>query len=221
VRVILIRSVSKGKGMNEFLLCFIPLFVAMDPPGILPIFFRLTAGCTSAQRKKLVMLAIPSATLIGLTFFIAGRPILDFLHIKVFDLQIAGGILLFLYALMDLVIPGKPAVSPSSPAAQEDAPGIVPLATPIIVGPAVMTLGLVMVDKYGLAMTSTALIANILILLAIMLASDLILRIVPMQAMNAASKVIDLLLAAIGVMLVREGIVALLAHLHAQPAIAG
>ncbi len=193
----------------------------MDAPGILPVFFRLTAGCTSQQRKKLVMLAIPSATLIGLTFFVAGRPILTFLHIQVFDLQIAGGILLFLYALMDLVIPGKPAVNAPAPNADgqvpmEQAPGIVPLATPIIVGPAVMTLGLVMVDKYGLAMTSTALIANILILLAIMMASDLILRFIPMQAMNAASKVIDLLLAAIGVMLVREGIVALLTHLHSQ-----
>lgn len=208
--------------MNEFLLCFIPLFVAMDPPGILPVFFRLTAGCNSQQRRKLVLLAIPSATAIGLIFFVAGRPILDFLHIKVFDLQIAGGILLFLYALMDLVIPGKPAVNPANGAvAAEQAPGIVPLATPIIVGPAVMTLGLVMVDKYGLAMTSGALIANILILFAIMLASDLILRFIPMQAMNAASKVIDLLLAAIGVMLVREGIVALLAHLHSQAATAG
>lgn len=209
--------------MKEFLLCFIPLFVAMDPPGILPVFFRLTAGCTSAQRKRLVMLAIPSATAIGLIFFVAGRPILDFLHIKVFDLQIAGGILLFLYALMDLVVPGKPAVNAPAGAAPstDNAPGIVPLATPIIVGPAVMTLGLVMVDKYGLAMTSSALIANILILFAIMMASDLILRFFPMQAMNAASKVIDLLLAAIGVMLVREGIVALLAHLHSQAAVTG
>jgi multiple antibiotic resistance protein len=208
--------------VDLFLLCFIPLFVAMDPPGILPVFFRLTAGCNAQQRKRLVLQAIPAAALIGLVFFSLGRPILSFLHIQVFDLQIAGGVLLFLYALMDLVVPGKPAVAGtagngSSSAGTEQSVGIVPLATPIIVGPAVMTLGLVMVDKHGLMLASAALTANILILLAILLSADLILRVVPLTAMNAASKVVDLLLAAIGVMLVREGIVGIMQHVKDAP----
>jgi len=191
--------------MNNFLLCFVKLFVAVDPPGLVPVFLSVTAGFDLVRRRKLVLQAVPAALVIGLVFFAVGRPLLSALGLGVPDLQIAGGILLFIYAVVDLFFfAGKPSVD------EEHAMGIVPLATPLIVGPAVLTMGLVLTDEYSFPMTALALTANLVLLLAILLLADKLLRLVPMDAMRAISKVVDLLLAAIGVMIIRLGVTAML-----------
>lgn len=188
--------------LESFLLCFIPLFVAIDPVGLLPIFAGVTLGRTPAQRRSLVVKAIPVAFAIGVVFFASGFRILRFMNIELSDLQIAGGILLFIFAMLDIVLPGKPAVQES------ESVGIVPLATPLIVGPAVLTLGLVLVQQHGLLLALTALIANLLILASVLFCADFVMRVVPAPAMKAMSKVVMLLLAALGVSLVRAGVFA-------------
>lgn len=189
---------------QAFLLCFIPLLVAVDPFGILPVFASITADLDARRRRAIALRAVPTALVIGVVFFVLGRPLLDFLRIGVPDLQIAGGALLFVYALLDILATGKPAVH------EEHSMGVVPLATPLIVGPAVLTLGLVLVDKHGHLPALAALVVNLLLLLVLMLGLDTILRVVPMNTMRAANKVVDVLLAAIGVSFVREGISAVL-----------
>lgn len=187
--------------MEAFLLCFIPLFVAIDPLGMVPVFVSVTAGMDASERRRLVMQAIPTALAIGLGFFLLGSPLLHFLGIGLSDMQIAGGVLLFVYAVMDMFIPGKPSVR------EDESVGIVPLATPLIVGPAVLTLGLVLVQQHGMFLAGMALIANLLLLGVALLFASRVLVFVPMNAMRATSKVVDLLLAAIGVALVRQGVV--------------
>ena len=189
--------------LDAFLLCFIPLFVAIDPVGLLPIFASVTLGKSPAERRSLVLKAVPVALIIGVSFYLLGPHLLRFMNIRLSDLQIAGGILLFLFAMLDLVLPGKPSIQESA-----DPVGIVPLATPLICGPAVLTLGLVLVQQHGLPLALAALTANLLILMAVLLCTDVVLRFVPMPAMKAMSKVVMLLLAAIGVSLVRAGVVA-------------
>jgi multiple antibiotic resistance protein len=188
---------------ESFLLCFIPLLVAIDPVGLLPIFTGVTIGRTPPQRRALVLRAIPVALAIGVVFFSFGFRVLRFMNIELSDLQIAGGILLFIFAMLDLVLPGKPAIQES------ESVGIVPLATPLIVGPAVLTLGLVLVQQHGLPLALAALVANLVILSIVLLSADFVLRIVPVPAMKAISKVLMLLLAAIGVSLVRTGVLAI------------
>ena len=175
------------------------MFVAMDALGILPMFITVTMDMDASRRRRVVLQALPTALMIGLIFFSAGRPLLDFLKIRVSDLQIAGGVLLFVYALTDMMLPGKPMVR------EEQSLGIVPLATPLIVGPAVLSLGLVLVDKFGLVMTLSAFIANLILLAILLLSVEKILRWIPINAMRAMGKVVDLLLAAIGVGFIREG----------------
>lgn len=189
---------------QSFVLCFVPLFVAMDPLGLVPVFVSITAGNDAAARRKLVMQAIPAAGVIGLLFFALGSPLLKMLRVEVADMQIAGGALLFVYAMMDLFIAGKPAVQ------ENESVGIVPLATPLIVGPAVLTLGLVLVQQHGLAMASSALVLNLLLLGLSLLGASRMMAYVGLQSMRAASKVVDLLLAAIGVAFVRQGVEAFL-----------
>lgn len=190
--------------LQSFLLCFVPLFVAMDPLGLVPVFVSITAGYDAAGRRKLVMQAIPTAGVIGLLFFALGSPLLKMLRVEVADMQIAGGALLFVYAMMDLFVAGKPSVQ------ENETVGIVPLATPLIVGPAVLTLGLVLVDQHGFAVASSALVLNLLLLGLSLLGASRVMVYVGLQSMRAASKVIDLLLAAIGVAFVRQGVEAFL-----------
>lgn len=189
-----------GSFLADFLLCFIPLFVAIDPLGMLPVFCSVTTGYDRARRRKLVLQAVPTALFIGAGFFVLGGPVLDFLNIALADLQIAGGAILFVFSLLDLIITGKPSVE------EEDAVGIVPLATPLIVGPAVLTLGLVLVGKYGHVAPLAALLVNLAILAVVLLATDHIMRFIPLNTMKAISKVVMLLLAAIGVAFIREGL---------------
>lgn len=190
--------------MEAFLLCFIPFFVAMDPPGLIPVFLNITHGFNAAQRRRITLQAVPTALLIAVIFILVGRPLLSFLKIDIPDLQIAGGIILFVYALLDLMVAGKPMVR------EEQSLGIVPLATPLIVGPAVLTLGLVLRDQYGWVHTFFALLVNLALVLLALLFSERLLKWVPMNALSAISKVVDLLLAAIGVGFVRAGLLAII-----------
>lgn len=190
--------------MDDFLLsltlCLIPMFVAVDPVGLVPVFVSVTGSMTATQRRRVVLQAVPTALAIGVAFIILGRSVLQFLGVGLADLQIAGGALLFIYAMMDLIVPGKPMVR------EEYSVGIVPLATPLIVGPAVLTLGLVLVDQYGHLATIAALVINLALLMGLLLLCEQVIRLVPLNALRAISKVVDLLLAAIGVALVRQGL---------------
>jgi multiple antibiotic resistance protein len=192
--------------LHAFALCFIPLFVAVDPLGALPLFVTVTAHLDARKRRRVALQALPTALAIGVVFFLVGGPLLHFLKIHPSDLEIAGGALLFAYAMLDLVMAGRPAFN------EESSLGIVPLATPIIVGPAVLTMGLVLVDSYGKALAITALVANLVLLGALLLSVQTILRFIPINSMKAMSKVADLLLAAIGVGFIRQGIIAIIAH---------
>lgn len=192
--------------MQSFLLCFIPLFVAIDPLGLVPVYLTVTSRLEPARRRRVVLEAVPAAAVIGVVFFLAGPYVLTFLNITLNDIRIAGGAILFMYALYDLAIVGKPTVIEDDNAS----PGLVPLATPLIVGPAVLTVGLVLVGEFGFVTPVLALLANLVILAVVLVAGERLLVIIPLNAMRALSKVIDLLLAAIGVSLVRLGVQSLI-----------
>lgn len=190
--------------MRAFLLCFVPLFAAIDPPGLAPVFLSVTASKDRPARRRLVVQAITAAFFIGVAFFLGGLTLLNFLGVTVADMRVAGGGLLFIFAMMDLFMTGKPSVH------EDESLGIVPLATPLIVGPAVLSLSLVLVQQHGTFNAVGALVANLAILAAVLWYSDEVLRVVPLNAMRAISKVIDLLLATIGVMMIREGVMTML-----------
>lgn len=115
--------------MSNFFSHFIPLLVAIDPIGIVPVFLALTAGMDKIQRRKISIQAVATATLIATAFLFLGRWIFQFLNITADDFRIGGGIILLVLAVYDLIIYGKPAVS------QTRMVGLVPLAMPLIAGP--------------------------------------------------------------------------------------
>ncbi len=126
---------------------FIPLFVAFDALGILPIFVSLTSEMTQLERKKVVRQSILTGFLASIGFLAAGKSVFDLLGITVSDFKVAGGSLLFIIAVVDLIFPERTRTFP------KETLGVVPIGIPLIVGPGVLTLLLISAQTYGYVST--------------------------------------------------------------------
>jgi len=187
--------------MNSFWLCFVPLFVAVDVIGLLPLFISLTSGMNKKQIRKIILQSTITALAVALIFIAVGTGIFKLLNISVADFMIAGGSLLFVISIRDILAADKqPAqVDPESV-------GAVPIGVPLITGPAVLTTSLLLINEHSALTTSLAIAANILIVGVMFMVAPLINRVLGKTGSKAVSKIISLLLAAIGVMVVRKGI---------------
>lgn len=190
--------------MRDFVMVFVPLFVAVDAIGILPIFMGLTEGMASADRRRMVKQSFVTALLVAVGFIFLGKSIFRLLGITISDFMVAGGILLFLIATLDLTTGTKFA-------RRVETLGAVPLGIPLIVGPAVLTTSLMLVDVHGLSATLLAVLLNLLAAVGILLSADFWYRILGQTGSQAVSKVASLILAAIAVMMIRRGLLMVLA----------
>jgi len=193
---------------RELALTFVPLFVAMDPIGNLPIFFTLTQEGTATHRKKTANLASLTAFGVGLLFVAVGKAIFSLLGIEVTDFLMAGGIILLILAIRYLIT-GK-GVEIGDVSASETI-GVVPLGTPLVVGPAVLAALLLLMGQHHIAIVLSSFILNLVIQWALFRQATRIVAFLGRTGVSAISKVIMLLLAAIAVKMIREGILAILA----------
>jgi len=186
--------------LNSFLISVIPIMVALDAPGTLPIYVAMTEGLMEHERQRIVRQSILTAFLITIAFTFLGRAVFAALTITVEDFMIAGGIVLLIIAILDIVRAGekKYSISPTF--------GVVPFGTPLIAGPATLTTTLILVGSYGYLPVILSLIANILFAWLIFAQADRIIKIIGINGSRAFAKVAALLLAAIAVKLIRSGI---------------
>ena len=188
--------------LRHFLEFFIPLFFTMDAFGLLPIFLGVTERLTPEQRRKTIFEAVSAGLIICLGFMFLGEELFRFLGITENHFKIAGGIILLVLAVVDLLTPGKPAVH------ENQVTGIVPLAMPLIAGPATLATILVLAKRPGgYAMTALSIAANLFILLVVLFFSSGIARAVGINALRAFSKLMMVLLAAIAVSFILTGLV--------------
>jgi multiple antibiotic resistance protein len=193
--------------LKAFLLCFVPLFVAVDAIGILPLFLTLTRDTPGKTVHRIIGQSVCTAAAVALLFALAGPALLRLLGITVADFMIAGGILLFVVSMRDITTTDK-----SERRLDTDGLGAVPLGVPLITGPAVLTTSILLVDQQGFVPTSAALVVNILIVGTLFWFGEALNRVLGKAGAGTLSKISSLLLAAIGVMLVRKGIAVFLAH---------
>jgi len=187
--------------LKTFWICFVPLFVAVDAIGTLPIYMSITSGVDSRSRKKVVFSSVITALIVALLFLFVGDVILRMLGITVEDFMIAGGIILFLIAVSDIL-----SLTKTKKQVSAEAIGSVPIGVPLIVGPAVLTTTMLLVRQYGFILTGVALTLNIFIAGLIFLLAGLIMRLLGASGTRIVSKIASLFLAAIGVMMVRRGL---------------
>lgn len=187
---------------SMFIKAFISLFIAIDALGALPFLVGLTKNLTKEERKSLVYRATFSALAIGLTFIFGGRAIFTFMGITESDFRVAGGLLLIVFSIRDLLD------SSSHQGAQTPTRvGIVPIAIPLMMGPAALATLMVGAEQYGLVITLLSLVINLLIVLVLFSQASAILKVLGNDISDAINKIFSLLIAAIGVMLVRSGLI--------------
>ena len=193
--------------LQEFGLTFVPLFVAMDAVGVLPILVPLTQDMKPAQRNRTVRLAVITALGLGLGFVAIGKGIFLFLGIEVSDFLIAGGLILFLLAAKDLIT-GKMLEAQASVGA--DMLGVVPIGTPLVVGPAVLTTLLILIDQYSIIIVIIAFIINLAIGWLLFAQASRVMAFLGQGGVRATSKIISLFLAAIAIKMIRQGVLQVL-----------
>jgi multiple antibiotic resistance protein len=186
--------------LKQFLLSFIPIMVALDAPGTLPLYVGMTEGMQKPERKRIVRQSIITAFLVAVGFILVGQAIFNALGILVEDFMIAGGIVLLIIAIADVVRAGERKL--------ERGPefGVVPLGTPLIAGPGTLTTALVLVGTSGYLPVILSLVVNLLIAWIIFAQADRIIRFIGLSGSRAFAKVASLILAAFAVKMIRSGI---------------
>ncbi len=184
----------------KIFLPFIPLFVAFNVLGILPIFFSLTSEMLPSERKRVTRQSILTAFLVSIGFLGAGKSVFALLGISVSDFQTAGGILLFIIAIVDLIFPEKTRAFP------KETMGVVPIGIPLIAGPAVLTLLLIAIHTYGYVPTLLCLILNLLVVWIVFGQSRWIMGMIKEGGAKGIGKVSSLLLTAFAMMMIRLGL---------------
>lgn len=187
---------------ENFLVAFIPIFVAIDPIGLVAIFLGLGGRVEVERRRYEGVLGLVTGLAISVGFIFLGRLIFKALGITVADFQIAGGLILLGLAVRELLDFGSRAGYAG------DDFGVVPLGMPLIAGPALLTALLILVDTVGVYFTITALIVNLLLVWIGFWNADRFMRWIGRRGMGGVSKLISLLLAAIAVSLIRRGLIA-------------
>jgi multiple antibiotic resistance protein len=193
--------------IQELALTFVPLFFAMDAVGNLPIFLALTQEIGAKRRRQTVNLATLTALGVGLVFVAIGKAIFLLLGIEVADFLMAGGIILLILAIRYLIT-GK--VVETQDLSTSETIGVVPLGTPLVVGPAVLTTLLSLTGQYRIYIVLSSFILNLVIQWVLFRQADRIVDFLGRTGANAISKIIMLLLAAIAVKMIREGILTIL-----------
>ena len=189
--------------LKPYIVTFIPIFLAVDIIGTVPLFLGLTETLTDKQKHKVLTDSVIIATILAVVFIFLGKLILRGLGITIDDFKIAGGVLLFILSVY-LLMPGKSRGFVSE-SLYEDI-GIFPLATPLITGPAVLVTTMMLLDAFGLFVTLTSLILNMILAWLTLRYSDILIKVIGNSGVKALSKVSYIFLAAIGVMILRQGI---------------
>ena len=185
--------------LEKCLLAFIPLFVAIDPIGLIALFMGLAPNATREVRQHQGFLGIVTGFGVSIGFIFLGKFIFKAVGISVADFQVAGGLILLGLAGRELIGGEERARSGSEEF------GVVPLGMPLIAGPALLTALLILIDTVGVVFTIGSLIVNLVLVQIGFRYARRVEALMGRQGLNGVSKLIALLLAAIAVSLIRRG----------------
>ena len=188
---------------KDIFLALIPLFVAIDIFGVLPIYLDFVKDTDIEEEKQIRRNSLITAFSVGVGFLLLGKSLFDVMGISIYDFEMAGGILLLIISINNL-LSEKTKLYASADKADL---GVVPIGVPLIVGPGVLTTLLIITGIYGYLVVTAAFIINLLIVYIVLKKTKLILKYLGKTGSNAAGKLAALLLAAYAVMMMRVGIV--------------
>jgi multiple antibiotic resistance protein len=196
--------------MNEILSIFIFYFAVIDPIGSVPVFIAVTKGYTELEKRATALKAVFVSFLVLIFFIVAGEIILDAIGIPLPAFQIAGGIILFMFAITMIFGDSKPESEIKSITNTTET-AIFPMAMPSIASPGAM-LAVVLLTKnseYSILeqLQSSLIMASVLaIVLVLLLLSTKVYKIIGSAGASVISRVMGLILTAVAADNVIQGI---------------
>lgn len=184
-----------------FIKSLIALFIITDSPGNLPFFLSLTEGEALEEKRKTFAVAILTGFILLLAFLFGGLLILDLFNVTLDDFKIAGGILL-LWIAVEIMLRGRINIEH-----KEDI-GVVPMGCPLLVGPGAITTSLVLLKLYGYGVVLSAILACFALIWIVLYYADNIYKILGRNGSLILTKIASILIAAIAVQFIRQGIMA-------------
>lgn len=194
---------------------FIVFFLVIEPISMVPMFGALTRGGEPGYRRRMAYKSVAISALIFIVFALGGDLVLQALGVSVNAFKIAGGALLFLLSV-DMVFARQSGLRSTTVREQDEARyrediSVFPMAFPLIAGPgALATLLLFVVETRGQPLALLALLGVIMVVLALTLALLLLttrlMKIMGVTGANVVSRLLGVVLAALAVQYVLDGL---------------
>ena len=191
---------------------FVTLWVVIDPIGTIPVFIAVTAAMTAPERRKTALLAAAVSAGVLLFFLIFGQLLIDGLGISLLSFQVAGGIVLFLFALTMIFGESKPesdkhAADADAELEEKTSPAVFPLAVPSLASPGAMLAIVLLTDNNTVAIPDQAVTAVVMLVVLVfaylcMLAAGPIIRVIGNSGAAIVSRVMGMILASVAADLV-------------------
>lgn len=204
-----LSSLLQPDALERFVLVFLPIFVAVDIVGVLPTYYSLTQSLAAEEKPRIARQSVFTAFFVTVSFILLGKVTFSVLGVRVEDFMVAGGILLLVFAVSDLLRDGTRSAAPKG----AQTLGVVPLGTPIIAGPATLTTSLMLTGTYGFGLVFLSLALNLLLAWVVVRYADRVIGVLGVNGATAIAKVFYLLLAAIAVSMIRRGLTGFLASI--------
>lgn len=187
--------------MIDYIATFIVFFAVIDPVGTVPVFIAATRGYDTQATRKIALISTAVAVLVLLFFVVAGELILSAMSIPLSAFQIAGGIVLFLFALSMIFGESKPEEE-TRLAEKHHETAIFPIAVPSIAGPGAMLTAVLMTEKANVGLwqqvqIAGVMVAVVLITMILMLMASGIHKVIGSAGASVVSRVMGLILAAV------------------------
>jgi multiple antibiotic resistance protein len=185
---------------QDFVMTFVPLFIVIDSFGTLPFVVTMGQTMTRRERRNMVHIAVITAAVVGLIFLFFGQFILSVLDISVGSFAIAGGVILLVLSIQYMTS-GHMVVS-----VKEELVAVVPIGTPLTAGPATITTLILLALQYPIYIVLVSFAVNMLVAWVLFLLGQQIARFLGEGGLKATSRVFSLLLAAIAVSMILNGL---------------
>ena len=186
--------------LQYFILTFVPLFIVIDALGVVPFIISVSEGMSKQERRKMIHVATITALIVGLVFLFFGQLILRVMGISVGSFAIAGGLILLVLSI-NYMTTGR-----MVEAIKEEMVAVVPIGTPLTVGPATIATLLLLATQFPLYMVLVSFALNMLIAWVLFMMGGQITRFLGRGGLKAISRVFSLLLAAIAVSMIIHGL---------------
>lgn len=193
---------------------FTSFFVTIDPVGVVPIFLSLTAHLPAAERRRVALRGVGIAAVILVAFALVGEALLDWLGVGMPAFRIAGGLLLLVIAgemLFERRNERRAQRADSAAEGEADALAVFPLAVPLLAGPAALTAAVLMMseqagDVAARATVLATLLAVMVVAGALLLVAARVASLLGRGAIDVLTRLLGIILAALAVQFVLDGV---------------